>query len=656
MLNEQSVEVDLKKIETELVSCHDNTEKTKKKKKVQFSEKNETLYYEKDENENSYFNFALNNFNYFESFYNRMYNADFNDQEIQKYDTFLNVNDKILEYNEMDEDEEEEDIQNNFLKKNNLVNSAFKGVNKLKIDLHSKINKRDSNSTSDDNEKNNASYSKKDKFAQSFSEDCSFEINDIQSAIINAEEKTTYYNKDYFGYEIEPFNMKNELQEGYIDKDGNYIYHDSKNNKVEEAWLKSIDENESFSNNKLHTQIHKEIISKSNNNINTDIYDNSLSVNIYDGLYSLSCLLADKETPIKAMIRYKNDLKNCKNYLNQCKTNLEEARVQESQKDGTGENLQSSKDRVTPNELQVNIRQSDEYKADVEKEKEDKANAEKEKEDKANVEKEKEDNANVEKEKEDKANVEKEKDKANVEKEKEDKANVEKEKEDKANVEKEKEEASGDTIQNEHKKKMQQLEEVYQKALLDYKTIERQFNNIIDLTQKLTNEYKNVYFLTKNEFEEICKKLEECKESGNILWQLKWQSDVNNNIYGPYNYYDIYNFISLGIVSAANPILLRRVSNENKMLENIWQSYDTVNYLNFVNNDNVKKKRKLNEINIEDSEGEQKEVDSSTDDNEYDIQKKKKKKKGLIQISKKKEKISNEDDTDNEDDFESYGI
>ncbi|CDU16754.1 conserved Plasmodium protein, unknown function [Plasmodium yoelii] len=596
MLNEQSVEVDLKKIETELVSCHDNTEKTKKKKKVQFSEKNETLYYEKDENENSYFNFALNNFNYFESFYNRMYNADFDDQEIQKYDTFLNVNDKILEYNEMDDEDEdeEEDIQDNFLKKNNLVNSTFKGVNKLKIDLHSKINKGDSNSTSDDNnEKNNTNNSKKDKFVQSFNEDCSFEINDIQSAIINAEEKTTHYNKDYFGYEIEPFNMKNELQEGYIDKDGNYIYHDSKNNKVEEAWLKSIDENDSFSNNKLQTQIHKETNSKSNNNINTDIYDNSLTVNIYDGLYSLSCLLADKETPIKAMIRYKNDLKNCKNYLNQCKTNLDEARTKGSQKDGTEENIKSEKD------LQANITQSDGDKVDVEKEKEDKAVVEKEKEDKADVENEKKDKVDVEKEKEDKADVEKEKG----------------------------EEGLGNTIQDEDKKKMQQLEEIYQKALLDYKTIERQFNNIIDLTQKLTNEYKNVYFLTKNEFEEICKKLEECKESGNILWQLKWQSDVNNNIYGPYNYYDIYNFISLGIVSAANPILLRRVSNENKMLENIWQSYDTVNYLNFVNNDNVKKKRKLNEINIEDSEDDQKEVDSSTDDNEYDIQNKKKKKK-----------------------------
>ncbi|SCM03184.1 conserved Plasmodium protein, unknown function [Plasmodium chabaudi adami] len=622
MLNEQSVEVDLKKIETELVSCHDNTEKTKKKKKVQFSEKNETLYYEKDENENSYFNFALNNFNYFESFYNRMYNSDFNDQEIQKYDTFLNDNDndKILEYNDIDEeeDEEDDDVEDIFLKKSDLVNSTFKGVNKLKIDLHSKINKDSSNSTTDENEKNNTPYSKKDKFSQSFNEDCSFEINDIQSAIINAEEKTTYYNKDYFGYEIEPFNMKNELQEGYIDKDGNYIYHDSKNNKVEEAWLRSIDENDSFSNNKLQSQINKQTVPKPNNTMNTDIYDNSPSVNIYDALYSLSCLLADKETPIKAMVRYKSDLKNCKDYLNQCKTNLEEAKTQGSQKAEAGETPKSDHDQANPNELQADANQSEENGGEKTEEEE-----------------------KVEEKVDEKA---------------EEKADEKADEKAEEKAEEKTEEKTADATQDEHKKRVQQLEEAYQKASLDYKTIERQFNNIIDLTQKLTNEYKNVYFITKNEFEGICKKLEECKENGDILWQLKWQSDVNNNIYGPYNYYDIYNFISLGIVSAANPILLRRVNNENKILENVWQSYDTVNYLNFVNNDHVKKKRKLNEINMEDSDDEKKEVDSSTDDNEYDIQNKKKKKKGLIQISKKKEKTSNEEDSDNEDDFESYGI
>ncbi|CAD2111945.1 conserved Plasmodium protein, unknown function [Plasmodium vinckei petteri] len=644
MLNEQSVEVDLKKIETELVSCHDNTEKTKKKKKVQFSEKNETLYYEKDENENSYFNFALNNFNYFESFYNRMYNSDFNEQEIQKYDTFLNDNDndKILEYNDIDDEEEEDDTEDIFLKKTDLVNSTFKGVNKLKIDLHSKINKDVSNSTTDENEKNNTPYSKKDKFAQSFNEDCSFEINDIQSAIINAEEKTTYYNKDYFGYEIEPFNMKNELQEGYIDKDGNYIYHDSKNNKVEEAWLRSIDENESFSNNKLPSQINKQTVPKPNNNINTDLYDNSPSVNIYDALYSLSCLLTDKETPIKAMIRYKSDLKNCKDYLNQCKTNLEQAKTQEPQKVEAGENPKSDQAQVTPNELQADANQSEETAG--EKTEEEDQSGEKV-----------EEKAGENMENEEKVDEKTEEDEQVGEKTEEVKGDVAKEEEDKDDVTKD-DEQKPDTTQDEYKKKIQQLEEVYQKASLDYKTIERQFNNIIDLTQKLTNEYKNVYFITKNEFEDICKKLEECKETGDILWQLKWQSDANNNIYGPYNYYDIYNFISLGIVSAANPILLRRVNNENKILENVWQSYDTVNYLNFVNNDHVKKKRKLNEINMEDSDDEKKEVDSSTDDNEYDIQNKKKKKKGLIQISKKKEKIGNEEDSDNEDDFESYGM
>ncbi|VEV55274.1 conserved Plasmodium protein, unknown function [Plasmodium vinckei vinckei] len=598
--------------------------KQKKKKKVQFSEKNETLYYEKDENENSYFNFALNNFNYFESFYNRMYNSDFNEQEIQKYDTFLNDNDndKVLEYNDIDdeEDDEDDDTEDIFLKKSDLVNSTFKGVNKLKIDLHSKINKDTSNSTTYENEKNNTPYSKKDKFAQSFNEDCSFEINDIQSAIINAEEKTTYYNKDYFGYEIEPFNMKNELQEGYIDKDGNYIYHDSKNNKVEEAWLRSIDENESFSNNKLPSQINKQTIPKSNNNMNTDIYGNSPSVNIYDALYSLSCLLTDKETPIKAMIRYKSDLKNCKDYLNQCKTNLEEAKTQGPQKDEAGENPKSDQGQTTPNELQADANKSEETTEETAEEKT---------------------------EEEDQAG---EKVGENVENEKDDEKTEE---EDQAG---EKAGEKSDTTQDEHKKRIQQLEEVYQKASLDYKTIERQFNNIIDLTQKLTNEYKNVYFITKNEFEDICKKLEECKENGDILWQLKWESDANNNIYGPYNYYDIYNFISLGIVSAANPIFLRRVNNENKILENVWQSYDTVNYLNFVNNDHVKKKRKLNEINMEDSDDDKKEVDSSTDDNEYDIQNKKKKKKGLIQISKKKEKVGNEEDSDNEEDFENYDI
>ncbi|ETW48964.1 hypothetical protein PFMALIP_03010 [Plasmodium falciparum MaliPS096_E11] len=154
---------------------------------------------------------------------------------------------------------------------------------------------------------------------------------------------------------------------------------------------------------------------------------------------------------------------------------------------------------------------------------------------------------------------------------------------------------------------------MYQKITLDYKTIERRFNNLIDLTQKLTNEYKNVYFLTKREFEALCKKLEEYKENVDIHWQLKWMNGVDNNVYGPYNYYDIYNFITTGLVTVLNPILLRRINNKNEVLENIWQMYDAVNYLIFVTNDNIKKKRKHDGLI---SKNKDQDSDNNEEDNE----------------------------------------
>ncbi|EUT85312.1 hypothetical protein PFAG_03007 [Plasmodium falciparum Santa Lucia] len=168
-------------------------------------------------------------------------------------------------------------------------------------------------------------------------------------------------------------------------------------------------------------------------------------------------------------------------------------------------------------------------------------------------------------------------------------------------------------VHNERLEELENLKQMYQKITLDYKTIERRFNNLIDLTQKLTNEYKNVYFLTKREFEALCKKLEEYKENVDIHWQLKWMNGVDNNVYGPYNYYDIYNFITTGLVTVLNPILLRRINNKNEVLENIWQMYDAVNYLIFVTNDNIKKKRKHDGLI---SKNKDQDSDNNEEDNE----------------------------------------
>ncbi|KAI4837958.1 protein GEXP15 [Plasmodium brasilianum] len=893
MLNEDSIEVDLVKIENELKKNQDDIEK-KKKKKVQFSDKNETIYYEKDENENNYFNFALNNFNYIECFYNEMYNIDFNEGEYKNEDTILNVEDRTAAYDNNDEPfenskEADEDYKEGEQSKKQL---GKKGMN-------------DSTSADDignNNSSNNSSngvkdyVTKRERFNQTFNEDCSFEIDDIQKALINAEERTTNYSKDYFGYDIEPFNMKNELKEGYIDKHGNYIYNDYDYEDVEEAWLKAVDEEDpftTFSNHKLKSKIHNaamstigdnnsngsgnrncnsrtnissngssngssnissnsssnissnsssNISSNSSSNISSNSSSNNLNnymrtVNIYDALYSLSCLLIDKETPIKAMIRYKNDLKLCKNYLNECKLKLQKFNsfvTSDAEKstllddhtvviDGQSFNDMHS-DRPPSNYggqnkrniLQVNIKRSRRWKKDYSDSGGKRQNTQdnnlegddinEQHEEEVKVDKVKVDNTNEVNGKEDRADDEKHDEEQMVgkpppredvkeEKVKDKEVKQELKEEDsneatanetttneatanetttneataneataneataneataneataneatanetttneatanetttneatanetttneatanetttneattneattneattneataneenineviKVNIDTcwesmngeecittNKEENETGVLDDEKLKELQKLEEAYQKITLDYKTIERRFNNLIDLTQKLTNEYKNVYFLTKNEFESLCKKLEQYKENIEIQWQFKWNCDSNNNIYGPYNYYDIYNFISVGIVSAVNPIQLRRINNENKVIENIWQMYDAVNYLTFVSNENIKKKRKLDETHIFDyaEDGNEKGEENDDDDNDdnsvddnYEIKKKRrKKKKGLIQISKKKEKLQDEEDSDdNEDDYESYEI
>ncbi|SBS81650.1 hypothetical protein, conserved [Plasmodium ovale curtisi] len=778
--------------------------KKKKKKKVHFSEQNETIYYEKDENENSYFNFSLNNFNYFECFYNEMYNCDFDENEFKNDDTFLNGGARTIPYGscksgdgEEEEDEEDEEGgegddkgegEENTFENKNLSNEKCTEGNKIKKGMENGFNPNDNLRTGIYNNRKNYNL-KRERFHQSFNEDCSFEINDIHTAITNAEEKTTHYSKDYFGYDIEPFNMKNELKEGYIDKNGNYIFNEIENDDIEEAWLKSIDEQDpfsTFSNNKLRTKMYNETVSKFNDS--TKSGNNSfLTVNIYDALYSLSCLLIDNETPVKAMIRYKNDLKLCKNYLNECKRKLDmfnslsmhtgkedvqSAHANAVNKEESLENMPSTVEvHHKKNVLQVNIKRKDyldresktensaittqesvhtghpigenaskgceenekgtntegkkcegtcgegekeeEIKDEEEKKKDEEEKKKDEEEKKKDEEEKKKDEEEKKKDEEEKKKDEEEKKKdeeeisnkkteeisnkkteeisnektgeitnekteeisnkkteeisnkktEEISNEKTDEISNEKTDEmDDESLGKCEEQNNKELIDNEKMKELQKLEEAYQRVTLDYKTIERRFNNIIDLTQKLTNEYKNVYFLTKGEFEALCKKLEEYKENIEIMWQFKWHCDVNNNIYGPYSYYDIYNLISVGIVSAANPIELRRINNENKVLENIWQMYDAVNYLTFVSNENVKKKRKLKETNNDDDEEENDENDVEEDeednpvDDEYDIKKKKKRKKGLIQISKKKEKSNNEEDSDNEDDFENYNF
>ncbi|KMZ94137.1 hypothetical protein PVMG_02363 [Plasmodium vivax Mauritania I] len=680
MLNEESVEVELVKLENE-ISKGENSFEKKKKKKVQFSDKNETIYYEKDENENSYFNFAVNNFNYFECFYNEMYNCDFDEKEFKGGHSFLNEEDpKGGSYNSLEifeaNDSSDEGTSKENGKARGVVRRGYVAMNTGEDDSADGASDGESTKGSSSNRNGKNQPLKRERFTHSFNEDSSFEVNDVHAAILNAEEKTTNYSDDYFGYNIEPFNMKNELKEGYIDKHGNYVYNDPDGDDFEEAWLKSVDEEDpftSFSNKKIKAKIHKETVCKFDKMQNQSVSNNSLSVNIYDALYSLSCLLIEKETPIKAMVRYKKDLKLCKNYLNECKLKLDKFSFvsaprpsNESSADPSASKLcqgvdahpsgadQGKRDEdggaaprgsAKKNVLQVNLKRrggdaKEEAKEEeaVEKEAVEKEAVEREAEEKEPMEKEHMENEAAENEAVEKTADQVEKTADQVEKAADDNSTL---------------------AEGEQPNELQRLEETYQKIALDYKTIERRFNNLIDLTQKLTNEYKNVYFLAKHECEALCKKLEESKEeSGDIQWQLRWTSDANNNVYGPYSYYDIYNLISVGIVSAENPIQLRRINKENKVLENIWQMYDAVNYLTFVSNESVKKKRKLSETNQVDAEEDGSDEGDNSVDDEYDIKKKKRKKKGLIQISKKKEEPSTrEDDSDNEeedDDYESY--
>ncbi|ANQ07041.1 Uncharacterized protein PCOAH_00013890 [Plasmodium coatneyi] len=733
MLKEESVEVELVKLENELSKGENSFEK-KKKKKVQFSDKNETIYYEKDENENSYFNFALNNFNYFECFYNEMYNCDFDEKEFKGGHSFLNEeDDKGGSYNSLEifeaKDSSDEGTSKENDKAKGVVRRSYVSMNTGEDDSADGTTDEESTKGSSSNRNGKNQSLKRERFTHSFNEDSSFEVNDVHAAILNAEEKTSNYSEDYFGFNIEPFNMKNELKEGYIDKHGNYIYNDPDGDDFEEAWLKSVDEEDpftSFSNKKIKAKIHNETVSKLDKLKNQSLNNNDLSVNIYDALYSLSCLLIEKETPIKAMVRYKRDLKLCKNYLNECKLKLDKFKFvaaprasNESSEDpnvskscqgadadpsGADEGKRDEDGRGAPrgsgkkNVLQVKLKtrggdamekeatekemveeetlvneavdsevipngeiQSEEGEHEGEKN-EETPHEEHPVEEEAQPQQEEppaEEATEQEKATEQEGEVMEEEKAAEQVEEKEaeeEKASAEDDKT--ANDLMNEAEEKDNPTQGEQPNELQRLEETYQKISLDYKTIERRFNNLIDLTQKLTNEYKNVYFLAKHECEGLCKKLEESKEeSVDILWQLRWTSDANNNVYGPYSYYDIYNLISVGIVSAENPIQLRRINKENKVLENIWQMYDAVNYLTFVSNESVKKKRKLSETTnqIDAEEDESDEGDNSLDD-EYDIKKKKRKKKGLIQISKKKEVSStNEDDSDNEeDDYENY--
>ncbi|EUD66169.1 hypothetical protein C922_03364 [Plasmodium inui San Antonio 1] len=753
MLNEESVEVELVKLENEISK-----------------DKNETIYYEKDENENSYFNFAVNNFNYFECFYNEMYNCDFDEKEFKADHSFLNEEDhKGGNYNSLEifeaKDSSDEGTNKENGKARGVVRRGYVAMNTGEDDSVDGTIDGESTKGSSSNRIGKNQQLKRERFTHSFNEDSSFEVNDVHAAILNAEEKTTNYSEDYFGFNIEPFNMKNELKEGYIDKHGNYVYNDPDGDDFEEAWLKSVDEEDPFtlfSNKKMKAKIHNETVSKFDQLQNQSLNNNGLSVNIYDALYSLSCLLIEKETPIKAMVRYKRDLKLCRNYLNECKLKLDKFSFvssprtsNESSKNpnvstscqgadavrsGTNERKRDEDGGAAPrgsvkkNVLQVNLKRrggeavqkeavQDEA---VEEEAVQKEAVEEEAVEKEAVEKEAVEKEAVEKEALEKEALEKEAlEKEALEKEALEKETLEKEtlvnaavdsevipngdaqneegqhegekseetpheehpaeqeghpsqeeppsegaqgveEEEKAakregegtHEEKSEAEVNDTPAEGEKPNELQRLEERYQKIALDYKTIERRFNNLIDLTQKLTNEYKNVYFLAKHECEALCKKLEESKEeSVDIQWQLRWTSDANKNVYGPYSYYDIYNLISVGIVSAENPIQLRRINKENKVLENIWQMYDAVNYLTFVSNESVKKKRKLSETNQVDAEEDGNDEGDNSVDDEYDIKKKKRKKKGLIQISKKKEASStNEDDSDNEeeDDYENY--
>ncbi|GAW80016.1 hypothetical protein, conserved [Plasmodium gonderi] len=820
MLNEENIQIELVKLENKITKNETNFEKKKRKKKtVQFSDKNETIYYEKDENENSYFNFSINNFNYFECFYNDMYNNEFGDKGFKNDHSFVNEGDDkefnyncidIFKINDSTDAIPKKDAKHKSMLKDsvsmgigNVVRRTYVPMNnaeeeeQLQVDegvdysLGQTYRESKNGACSYRNKKCEHSTGQGQRFSHSFNEDSSFEVNDVHAAILNAEEKTINYSEDYFGYNIEPFNMKNELKEGYIDKNGNYVYNDMGHDDTEEAWLKSVDEEDpftTFANKKIKAKIHNETVSKILHKNNDNENNNAFSINIYDALYCLSCLLSDKETPIKAMIRYKKDLKLCKTYLNECKLKLDTfnafymprmikpspncVNMHTCCKHAHSHNCQNDRKKNENNSvctacnnkgnhLEVNLKRpecspkkqkkanpsiceigrnkktineetineeakneevkNEEVKNEEAKNEEVKNEAEKNEEVKneevkneevknEEVKNEAEKNEEVKNEAEKNEEVKNEEVKNEAEKNELTKCQLLKDEElqcaeknmkvekqtdkseillnekittheqgkspleGKSMVEKDVDAHEGENnneggdrggsaestengfIEYERPYELHQLEEIYQKIILDYKTMERRFNNIIELTQKLSNEFKNVYFLTKNEFESLCKNLEQYKEENvEILWQLKWNNDANNNIYGPYNYYDIYNLISVGTVSAENPIMLRRINKENKVLENIWQMYDAVNYLIFVTNESVKKKRKLCENNQEHEEYEGDVVNNFEDDS-YDIRKKKRKKKGLIQISKSKENLlDNQDDSDNEEDnFEHY--
>lgn len=809
MLNSEGLGVEVSKIENELTNVPPaEVEKKKQKKKVHFSDKNETIYYEKDETEhNTNFGIALNNFNYFECFYNKLYNGyDFDENYEDAEFSPLNEEEEdgdsssFIEFHEgplyekhmelesdleKDSEGDESSVNRGTTKELNeemkVVNYTG-GVEKASGLTRGNGNVRGQKSTIGNKDiKYKNEGLKRSDFTQSFNEDSSFEINNIKKAIYDAEEKAPTYNaKEYFGYEIDPFNMKNELKEGYIDKFGNYIYNEEyDNDEVEEAWLKSVDEKDpltTFSNERLKNKLHKEIYAKFNEeNKNTeDFYQ---SVNIYDALFSLCALLIEKETPLKAMVRYKTDLQACGKALSDYKKQIEQFSAAHAHVLNTGSQMKEQNEKVEKRVenkkqlpfmekwdesckektsiVQINIKTrgkdqkngQEENVAETQKKTElisskaETESTETNKEEAAGEEKvnhEEKNKPTEAKEEQVEKGTEGETDKneAAIKQEeetvkqevnekqkiienevKENKKNeielkvMNKENSSSTGKEKIVYESSTESLGAENSlvnqnatedaavrttngtrdeelwREYQQMLMVYQKLELDYKTIERRFNNLIDLTQKLTNEYKNVYFLTKGEFEKLYKKLEKYKEDIEIKWQFKWSNDYEDNAYGPYNYTDIYQWISVGYVSAINPIHLRRINKDNEVIENIWQVYDSINYLIFVSNENVKKKAKLEELSkhstTENSQNKEEtndahesvtpdtnedEDDDSIEGAEFDISnRKRKKKKGLIQISKKKakhnkrnasgndeEEDDDDDDDEDDDDYDDY--
>ncbi|CAD8110492.1 unnamed protein product [Paramecium sonneborni] len=51
---------------------------------------------------------------------------------------------------------------------------------------------------------------------------------------------------DYFGYEIEPFNMKNERDVGQFDDGGYFVFDKAKDKAVNDAWLDQLDQSNMF--------------------------------------------------------------------------------------------------------------------------------------------------------------------------------------------------------------------------------------------------------------------------------------------------------------------------------------------------------------------------------------------------------------------------